>query len=63
MGAGIVYGQQETDVALDQERRELKERLARETRIGWPTLTAIAVLIAVGALIVAYLFLYTGAGR
>jgi hypothetical protein len=57
------YGRQETDVALNQKRRGLKERLARETRIGWPTLTAIPVLVTVGALIVAYLFLNTGAGR
>ena len=59
----MVYGHNETDVALDQKRHELKERLARETRIGWPTLTAIAVLIAAGAVIVVYLFLHTGAGR
>ncbi|MBO1908028.1 hypothetical protein J4G37_24425 [Microvirga sp. 3-52] len=59
----MVYGQRETDLVLDQKRHEVKERLARETRIGWPTLTAIAVLITVGALIVAYLFLNTGAGR
>jgi hypothetical protein len=59
----MVYGQQETDVALDQKRHELKERLARETRIGWPTLTAIAVLLIAGAAIVAYLFFNTGAGR
>jgi hypothetical protein len=59
----MVYGRQETDVALDQKRHAVKERLARETRIGWPTLTAIVVLITVGAAIVVYLFLQTGAGR
>jgi hypothetical protein len=59
----MVYGRQETDVALDQKRHEVKERLARETRIGWPTLIAIAVLITVGMAIVIYLFLQTGAGR
>jgi hypothetical protein len=59
----MVYGQGETDLVIDQKRHEVKERLARETRIGWATLTAIAVLIAVGALIVAYLFLNTGASR
>ena len=50
-------------MALDQKRHEVEERLARETRIGWPTLTAIAVLIAIGAVIGVYLFLHTGAGR
>jgi hypothetical protein len=59
----MVYGHNEMDVALDQKRHEVEERLARETRIGWPTLTAIAVLIAAGAVIVVYLFLHTGAGR
>jgi hypothetical protein len=59
----MVYGHQETDVVLDQKRREVAERLARETRIGWPTLTAIAFLIIVGAVIVVYLFLNSGAGR
>ena len=59
----MVYGHNETDVALDQKRHEVEERLARETRIGWPTLTAIAVLIAAGTVIVVYLFLHTGAGR
>ena len=59
----MVYGQGEADLVLDQKRHELKERLARETRIGWPTLAAIAVLITVGAAIVGYLFLHTGAGR
>ena len=59
----MVYGHNETDVALDQKRHEVEERLARETRIGWPTLTAIAVLIAAGAVIAVYLFLHTGAGR
>jgi hypothetical protein len=50
-------------VALDQKRHELKERLARETRIGWPTLTAIAVLFIAGAAIAAYLFFNTAPGR
>jgi hypothetical protein len=59
----MVYGQGEADLVLDQKRHDVKERLARETRIGWPTLTAIAVLLFVGALIVAYLFLNTGASR
>jgi hypothetical protein len=53
----MVYGQGEADLVLDQKRHELKERLARETRIGWPTLAAITVLITVGAAIVVYLFL------
>jgi hypothetical protein len=59
----MVYGHQETDLALDQKRHDVEERLARETRIGWPTLTAIAILITVGAAIVVYLILNAGAGR
>jgi hypothetical protein len=59
----MVYGQGETDLVLDQKRHEVKERLARETRIGWATLTAVAVLLAMVAAIVIYLFLHTGAGR
>jgi hypothetical protein len=59
----MVYGQNEMDVALDKKRHEVEERLARETRIGWPTLTAIAVLLIAGAAIAAYLFFNTDAGR
>jgi hypothetical protein len=62
-GAAMVYGHNETDVALDQKRHEVEDRLARETRIGWPTLSAIAVLIAIGAVIGVYLFFHTGPGR
>jgi hypothetical protein len=56
----MVYGQHEMDVALDKKRHEVEERLARDTRIGWPALAAIAFLIVVGAVIVAYLFLEAG---
>jgi predicted phage tail protein len=59
-GAAMISGHDETDVALDQKRHELKTRLAQETRIGWPALAAIAFLIVVGAVIVAYLFLEAG---
>jgi hypothetical protein len=59
----MVYGQHEMDVALDKKRHEVEARLARETRIGWPTLTAIAVLLIAGAAIVGYLFLQAGAGH
>jgi hypothetical protein len=59
----MVYGQGEADLVLDQKRQEVEERLARETRIGWPTLTAIAVLLVAGAAIAAYLFFNTDAGR
>jgi hypothetical protein len=53
----MVFGQGEADLVLDQKRHEVEERLAQETRIGWPALAAIASLIVVGAVIVAYLFL------
>jgi hypothetical protein len=59
----MVYGQGNADLALDQKRNEVKERLARETRIGWPTVTAIAVLMVVGAVIAIYLFLNSGGSR
>jgi hypothetical protein len=59
----MVYGQNEMDVALDKKRHEVEERLARETRIGWPTLTAIAVIMVVGAAIAIYLFLNSGGSR
>jgi hypothetical protein len=58
--AAMIYGDSETDLALDQKRQEVEERLARETRIGWSTLTAIAALLIAGAVIVAYLFLNAG---
>lgn len=53
------YGPNETDMALDQKRQELADRLARETQIGWPILAAILILIVVGAAIVAYLLVDT----
>jgi hypothetical protein len=53
----MVYGQGKADLVLDQKRHEVKERLARETRIGWLALTAVASLIVAGAVIGAYLFL------
>ncbi|WP_404295151.1 hypothetical protein ACD578_27495 (plasmid) [Microvirga sp. RSM25] len=59
----MIYGHNETDEALDQKRQEVNERLARETRIGWPILIATVALIIVGAVIVAYLFLNTGGNR
>ncbi|WP_262273291.1 hypothetical protein [Microvirga yunnanensis] len=56
------YRPAETDMALDQKRQGLADRLARETRVGWPTLAAILILIVVGAAIVAYLLVDTVAG-
>ena len=53
------YGPNETDMALDQKRQELTDRLAREARVGWPILAAILILIVVGAAIVAYLLVDT----
>jgi hypothetical protein len=55
----MIYGHDETDVELDRKRHEVEERLARETRVGWPALAAILILIAVGAAIVAYLLIDT----
>lgn len=52
----MVYGQSETDLELDQKRYEVHARLARETRIGWPILMVIAMLIGVGCAIALYLF-------
>jgi hypothetical protein len=59
----MVYGQGEADLVLDQKRRELEERLARETHVGWPALAAILMLMVIGTAIVAYLLLETGGGR
>jgi hypothetical protein len=56
----MVYGQGKADLTLDKKREEVKERLARETRIGWLALAAVAFLIVAGTVIVAYLFLETG---
>ncbi|QRM33383.1 hypothetical protein [Microvirga sp. VF16] len=59
----MIYGHNEADVALDQKRHEVNERLARETRIGWPILIVAVVLVVGGAVMVAYLFLNAGIGR
>jgi hypothetical protein len=56
----MIYGDSETDLALDQKRQEVEERLARETRIGWPALAAVATLFIASAVIVAYLVLEAG---
>jgi hypothetical protein len=45
----MIYGDSENDLALDQKRQEVEERLARETRIGWSTLPAIAAFSIAGA--------------
>ena len=59
----VVYGHDETDVALDQKRHEVKERCSWETRVGWPSLAATAFLIVIGALIMTYLVLDACTGR
>jgi hypothetical protein len=56
----LIYGQNKSDAALDQKRRELGERLARETHVGWPALATILMLMVIGTAIVAYLLLETG---
>ncbi|QRM33374.1 hypothetical protein JO965_30760 (plasmid) [Microvirga sp. VF16] len=56
----MVYGHNETDMALDKKRHAVAERLARETRIGWVTLAVTAFLIIFGTVIVAYLCLNAG---
>ncbi|QRM33196.1 hypothetical protein JO965_28370 (plasmid) [Microvirga sp. VF16] len=56
----MIYGHNETDMALDQKRHEVDERLARETRIGWLTVAVTTFLVIFGAVIVTYLFLNAG---
>jgi hypothetical protein len=53
----------ETDMVLEQKRHQVTERLARETRVGWPALAAILMLMIIGTAIVAYLLLETGGRR
>jgi hypothetical protein len=62
-GITLIYGQNKSDAALDRKRRELGERLARETHVGWPALAAILMLMVIGTAIVAYLLLETDGGR
>lgn len=40
----MIYEQNERDAVLDQKRFKMEERLARETRVGWPTLDVILIV-------------------
>jgi len=42
---------------LDRKLQDWEARLARETRVGWPTLTTTAILILFGVLVSIYLAL------
>jgi hypothetical protein len=59
----MVYGDDRSDKTLIQEREQVSARLAQETQIRWPTLSAIAVIIVVGTVIVTYLGLGACIGR
>ncbi|EIM24415.1 hypothetical protein MicloDRAFT_00069340 [Microvirga lotononidis] len=59
----MVYGHSETDVKLDRKRQEVHDRLARETRVGWPTLTIVDAIIVFGAAIAIHLILGATFGR
>jgi len=59
----MVHGEFERDKPLNQKRHEVLARLARETRVGWPTLTATVLVLAIGVLISSYLLLHACAGR
>ncbi len=56
----MAQGHNEADMALNHQRQDPADRLARETRVGWPTLAAILILIVAGTAIVAYLLLGNG---
>ena len=59
----MVHGEFERDKPLNQKRHEVLARLAHETRVGWPTLTATVLVLAIGVLISSYLLLHACAGR
>jgi hypothetical protein len=59
----VVHDPYEQDGLLERRRRDLKARLARETRVGWPALAAILMFIVIGTELVAYLLLEAGGGR
>jgi hypothetical protein len=59
----MIYEHDETNVALEQKRHQVEERLARETRVGWPFLAAILMFMFIGTALVVYLLLETGGDR
>jgi hypothetical protein len=56
-GAAVVHDQFKPDGVLDKRRQEVKARLARETRIGWPILVLVAVLLVTSLSVLLYLVL------
>ncbi len=58
----MIYEPDDTDVELDRKRHQVEERLARETRVGWPVLAAILLLMVIGTGLVTYL-LFEAGGR
>jgi hypothetical protein len=57
MGAWMIHDRIEQQDLRDRELQNLEARIARESRVGWPTLMATAVLVAVAVLISVYLTL------
>jgi hypothetical protein len=53
----MIHDRIEQQDMRDQKLSSLEARIARESRVGWPTLTATAVLVAVAILISVYLTL------
>lgn len=56
-GALMIHDRIEQQDLRDQKLQSLETRITRESRVGWPTLTATAVLVVVAVLISVYLTL------
>jgi hypothetical protein len=59
----MIHDRPDKHDARDQKLQSLEERIAREGRVGWPTLTATAIVIVMGLLITLYLTLDACVGR
>ena len=57
MGASMIHDRIEQQDLRDRKLQSLETRITRESRVGWPTLTATAVLVVVAVLISVYLTL------
>ncbi|ANY80135.1 hypothetical protein BB934_19460 [Microvirga ossetica] len=57
MGASMIHDRIEQQDLRDRKLQSLEARITRESRVGWPTLTATAVLVVVAVLISVYLTL------
>jgi hypothetical protein len=53
----MIHDRIEQQDLRDQKLQSLETRITRESRVGWPTLTATAVLVVVAVLISVYLTL------